>query len=89
MAVFNNSDTYKQEMHEQVMVTGVVKDNIDWTDDSMKGIVKAITWPKLPKALKLTVFCLIASVIIAVVLNAYSFGIHELLANFVHLGHEH
>ena len=53
-----------------------------WQDDSYKGILKAITWPKFGNAIKYTVYSLISSAAIGGVLYFYSYGINQLVGIF-------
>ena len=53
-----------------------------WQEDSYKGILKAITWPKFGNAIKYTIYSLISSATIGGVLYFYTYGINQLIGLF-------
>lgn len=58
------------------------ENRLDWEDGSVKGIIKAITWPKLPKVLKVSFKSLLASTVIATILYFYGYAINQIIAFF-------
>lgn len=52
----------------------------DYTSSSVKGILKSITWPSIPKALKYTIGCMAASAVIAVAMYLYQYGITSIIS---------
>jgi preprotein translocase subunit SecE len=83
MAVFKSNANIESNLNETISSETVKQDIMLWKNDSFKGILKAIQWPKFTKALQYTVYSMIASGIIGGILYIYGYGINQLISLFV------
>lgn len=83
MGVTKKVDTTGVEEAKMVKAKSIRGKRIVDNPNRISTIIRSIEWPKFPHALKLTVWSLIASVILAAFLYWLGVGVQLLIALFV------
>ena len=73
----------EEHVHEEVKIKNQNEDKkrVSEIDNSIAGIIKAIQWPSIPKALKYAFYTMTASIVIGLFLFIYGYGINQVIGH--------
>lgn len=80
MAQFMTKTEKRTELNNVINDIQCGNENDKWADNSVKGIIKAIQWPKPLVAMRNAVYTISASVLIGGVLYLYGYLINQAIA---------
>lgn len=80
MAQFATKTDKRTELND--VVSDIHRNDVNnaWADNTVKGIIKAIQWPKPLTAIKYAAYSISASVVIGGILYVYGYAINQAIS---------